>query len=559
MTLSDTPPRSRRDQIVLLLVLVALAMGRVVYNDFVAWDDEHNLTNSIAMNPPSLATWAIFWNPTKPQYGLYVPLTYTVWQAVAWLDHWQSDTPGTSVPLHPFLFHLTSLLVHLAASVVVYRLLLRLIGRSWPACIGAALFAVHPVQVETIAWASGLKDLLCGFFTLAAVWAYVVAANEQRPGLFRRSLPWVLMILGLLSKPSAMVMPALAGIIDLLLLQSSWRTVARRLAPAVIILPILLAYTKWAQPGTGIPTLPIHLRPLLVGDSLAFYLSKLVWPVGLVFDYTRNPAYVLKSGQLWWTWLVPACVVAALLWRWPQRRVLLAAFLLLAAGVGPTLGWTPFLFQYYSTVADHYVYTAMFGAALAVAWALSLSYARPAGAQRAWLAAWVLVLALAIRSVDQCGIWADSLTLYESTMRINPRSFVTFNNRGVLYTRDRDASRAILMFDRAVAANPDYGPAYDHLALAYIALHDPARAFHYAKMSVDALLRMPPGLVKPTGLAESCGLLAQLYARGHQWDEVQRLVTLSLAYDPTCQTGLEAQRLLLAERAAAATRPTTQP
>ena len=189
-----------------LVVLTAATLGRLCFAEFVTWDDELTIFNNPHLNPPGEE---IGWFWRNPWMELYVPVTYTVWGGLARLARLQTpDLSGAT--LNPWVFHTANVGVHLLSVLVVFailRLLLRKVvaGKraEWAAFAGAALFAIHPLQVETVAWASGMKDLLCGLFSLLAVWFYLQRAarrpkargghrSDLQAGLITRSRPSVM-------------------------------------------------------------------------------------------------------------------------------------------------------------------------------------------------------------------------------------------------------------------------------------------------------------------------------------------------------------------------------
>jgi hypothetical protein len=166
-----------------------------------------------------------------------------------------------------------------------------------------------------------------------------------------------------------------------------------------------LVIARVVQPAADVTPPPMWARPLIAGDALAFYLDKLVWPVGLTTNYGRTPQAILASGVAYWTWLVPA-VVAVVLWR-ARNRTLTAAALLFAAGLLPVLGLTTFLYQQFSTVADRFVYLSMLGPALAVAWLMSRRWDR-----RTVGVATAIPIALGVLAFRQALVWENRVTLY---------------------------------------------------------------------------------------------------------------------------------------------------
>jgi protein O-mannosyl-transferase len=457
----------------LLAIIVLVVFARACTNDFVGWDDNHTIYKNPAFNPPSLSAIMAFWSPKHPQAGLWIPVTYMVWGALAPIAHLDApDASGST--LNPWIYHSANVVLHLATTLVVFELIRRMIRSDRAAFVGAILFAVHPIQVEPVCWASGLKDVLCGLLTISAAWQYLVfAETRQRKHFF---IGMLLFILGMLSKPTAMVTPALAGALDLFITHRNWRLVARDLWPWFVLALPCLAWTKYFQPATGILTAPLWVRPLLVTDNLAFYLYKLIWPAQLSADYGHRPLLLMETGELYVTWPIPLAV-AALLWRFRRKAPLLVlSAIIFVIGVLPVIGFTRFLFQYFSATADHYLYISMLGPALALAWVMTQPRASMRGARPYVIA--ILLIALSVRSFIQEGTWKDDLTLFNHTIEVNPDSFMGYQNRAATFDRMASQSapeeapllkqRAMQDLERSVAIKPDYAKGHDSLAMLYI-------------------------------------------------------------------------------------------
>lgn len=410
-----------RTRACILLVLIAtlLAHGRIVCNGFTGWDDPHTIVENPRLNPPTFANMLHYWMHFAA--GLYVPVTYTIWSALAALGH---ASGGATLRAWPF--HLASLVAHGASATMAFLILRRLLdGRDGPACIGAILFAVHPVQVEAVAWTSGLKDVLAGAFALAAAHQYLVSVSSRRRQNYVIAI--ACFVLAMLSKPSAVVILPMIATIDWLLLRRSLRDVAIGLLPfALLAIPPLVVANR-AQETGGIATIPVHQRFLVAADSLAFYLWKIVWPVNLGFDYGRTPQVALESGAARVTWIVPAMLAVAI--AVTRSRWLAAAALLFVFGLCMNLGLARFQFQFYSTVADHYLYLAMLGPALMVAWVVSRATS-PRGAVVAQAFGGAVLATLIVFSFRQAGLWKDSVTLFTHAVEVNPDSAGAHNNLG---------------------------------------------------------------------------------------------------------------------------------
>ncbi len=464
----------------LLLAAITLATFAGLYTgDFSNWDDPTTIWKNPHLNPPSITNTLYYW--AHPHLDIYIPVTYTLWSALAWVARVPTaDAQG--IQLNPWVFHTANILIHLGAVLALFELLQRLVGNGWAAFAGAMLFAVHPVQVETVGWISGAKDLLYGFFSLLALWQYVcfaqlrqaeeqatliIPAGRRRREARRRDAEGapsptrhyiaalVFLILALLSKPSAMMTPVIAAMIDYFLIRRSARAVTGSLWPWFVFSLPIMVLAKINQPGWGLTVWPVMSRPLIAADALAFYLYKLIFPLHLAPDYGRNPPVFLHSTARYWTWVVPV-VVGWLLWKSRRRAPWLGvAGLIFVAALLPVLGFTPFDFQYYSTVADHYLYLAMLGPALALAMALVV-------VRKRWLAGLVgvLLIVLAGRAAAQALYWRSTPAIFEHTLAVNPNSGVSHERLGAYYHQlGNEALKAEADYRRAAAALAGHGDA----------------------------------------------------------------------------------------------------
>ncbi|HYE17098.1 MAG TPA: tetratricopeptide repeat protein [Tepidisphaeraceae bacterium] len=487
----------------LLVVAVVLTFGRIVLHPFVPADDYTTIALNKRLNPPSFTAESIGWYWANPGEGLYAPVTYTAWGLLARASY--VDSPDEDrVHVDPAFFHAASLIVHAISALLAFALLRRLLAAGpgkaaappvvpYAAAGGALLFALHPLQAEPVAWASGLKDLLAGMFGLAALVLYFRATAdrageappEPRPNPARKrtarteprppgrsfSLPHYLaatacFALALLSKPSAVTVPVLAAIIDWLWFRRPARAVALRLAPWVLLAIPIAILAKLVQSGGDIPHTPFLERPVVAGASLAFYLGELVWPTELAFDHGWRPPVVLRQTWFWLIALVPlvVAVVLVIFRRRPTARALATAGLLMAAALGPVLGLAPFSYQFFSTVADHYMYLAMVGPALAAAWLLS----RPALAKRATVAlAAAVLLGLAVLTVVQLGHWRDHETFCRRIIAVTPDSAFGHEMLGKYFVRKGRLPEAEASLRRAVQINPDFVDAHRGLLRVY--------------------------------------------------------------------------------------------
>jgi len=471
--------------VVVLLLSTVIVYGRVCRHEFAGWDDPATIHHNPLFDPPTREKIAHTW--VEPFKGLYTPVTQSYLGTLAFLAE-TKDIDREGIHLDARVFHTGSLVLHVLSVLLVFAILNLLSGHVGAALGGGLLFALHPLQVESVAWASGAKDMLCGLLSLCAVYQYLLFA--RREGDRRRwghyAIGAVAMLLAMLSKPSAMVVPAVVVALDLFVIGRPWRRVAVAAGGWCLVVAPLAIVARLVQNADIVPDVAVWRRPFVAADALTFYLWKLIWPVTLCLDYARRPAVALRIWGGVWP-VVSVLIVAGLgYWAWRgrgRRPWVVAAMAVFVAGVAPMLGLTPFMYQYTSTVADHYVYLSMLGPAMVGTWLLT-RYGRPAVA---WGVAIVAVL-LGVRSNLQLAYWHDDHAAWAHAAAVSPDSFVAPSNLGTSLAREaailndradeaREAGRAAEadallvrrraliaraadLQDRAIAINPDFVNAY---------------------------------------------------------------------------------------------------
>ena len=450
-----------------VVLLTATVLGRLGGQDFLLWDDDINIYANVLFNPPSWAHLATAW--TSEGFFQYVPVTETAWSLLAAIGHLDAPLPNTTsgALLDPHVFHTANLVFHLVNVGLVFWILRTLVRADLPAAAGALLFAIHPVQVESVAWVSELRGVLAGFFGLLTILLYV--RHVRAGGRIEFAAGLLALVAGMLSKPSVVAVPVVLVLIDRYLLGRPWRQVAQTAgAFFVIVLPLALLPTS-TQPGATPFSPVLWQRPLVAADTLAFYLYKLVLPVNLGIDYGRTPQSVLGGLQVWFTWIAPAGL-AAVLWllrkRFPWAWVAGAVGL---AGVLPVLGLVTFAFQFYSTPADRYLYLAMLGPALALAFGLTAVVGRTRTIALAGTGGALLVLS--VLSFQQAGNWTDTRTLMAHSAAVNPRSDLAYNNLGIADGKSGNLAAAEVELKRSIALNPRQYQAHSNLGNVFFLEH----------------------------------------------------------------------------------------
>lgn len=464
----------------LLLLLVASVYGEVCTFHFLPfWDDDTNIHRNPLYSPLSWKSIAIFWE--GPFQQLYIPVTYSVWGGLVALSRVVAGTNVSVGPLNSAIFHGANLVVHLFSTGMVFLILRRLLAAPFEkslskarllgaAAVGALAYGLHPMQVESVAWVSGMRDLLGGAFSLAALVCFFAFLKESRP--VQQGLSYlaatILLLLAFGSKPGSVVTPALALLLGWWLLQNSHASLKKLywLIPWFLIAAAEVIMTSKSQPAAELARslVPLWARPLVACDALAFYLGKLLLPFSLCADYGHSPNTALEAGLLYWTWIFPVGLTAALLYFKNLRRYLIAwgAFVI---GVLPTLGFIPFNFQVVSTVADHYLYLAMMGVALAVA----LIVCQLSSRQSVVLSV-IVIPFWAVLSLIQLPEWADGNSFFPATLSCNPTSWKSRHNYACTLDAQGKSQEALTQFTEAIRLRPSNAEAHNDMALTLMKL-----------------------------------------------------------------------------------------
>ncbi|CAN5523870.1 tetratricopeptide repeat protein [soil metagenome] len=479
--------RAPRWPICVVIIATLIVFFPLCGHEFTYWDDGATVHGNAKLNPPTLETIRYYF--TNVAYGLYIPITYTAWAGIALIARVDADDLGTR--LNPWMFHSANVVFHVFSASAVYLLLRKFVRKEWPAVCGALLFALHPVQLEPVAWVSGLKDVLAGCFGLIALYRYV--RHSTRVQTDAKSRDWrpdligtIALILAMLSKPSAVMVPAVALAIDWLILRRPLSRAIRSTALWFMLTIPILVIGRIAQDVTGIPGAPLWARPLIATDSLAFYLFKLAWPINLAPDYGRKPRVVIEHGWLFYTWIVPLIVFVALYLRRRRARWALGAGAVFVLALMPVLGLATFQFQFTSTVADHYLYLAMLGPALGLAMLLDSTRARIV---HGFFIA-VIVL-LAARTLLLTPVWKDDFTLFAHNLEVNPISVVAYNNLGNASTIRGDLHAGIAMFRKAMSISQEYPTPFENAGRVLAQMGDVEGSIAASEKSIEIRSKLP--------------------------------------------------------------------
>jgi len=425
-------------------LLTLLTFARVVGHGFLVWDDRLNITENPLLVPWTSGNWLRFWQGSYAR--LYIPLTYSWFAGMTWLSQWTNGGPD------PRLFHAGNLLLHLANVGLVCWLLKRL-SKNWLAAgAGAALFAVHPLATESVAWVTETKGLLSASFGLVSLHALVSAAQinpakDRSPAWQWLGAGTLALVAALLAKPAAAAIPLVGLVILCGPLQVNWRRAVAMLVPWFVVVAGFAISTRQLQ-AEQLQFVPPAwwLRPWIALDAIGFYLSKLFWPVGLAADYARTPDVVRAEGLANFWWILFIVAIGA--WFARRQSAGLVGLAIFVAALAPVLGLVPFGYQHVSTVADRYAYLALLGPAYVVT-----DWVARGGVGRLWICVPVAAV-LAALSLRQTGLWQDDETLFRGTLAITPQSSVAHNNLAFHLLERRALDEALPLAREAVRLRP---------------------------------------------------------------------------------------------------------
>jgi Tfp pilus assembly protein PilF len=257
-------------------------------------------------------------------------------------------------------------------------------------------------------------------------------------------------VLATFAKPSLVVLPVMAGVIETLLRRARVRDVAWLLGVWVALAIPMSLVTVSTQGGHYGGPVPLWGRPLVAADSVGWYLEKVVWPWPMGPDYGRTPGRIWATREIWWTWLVPTTVVAA---AWVGRRRApwaVGTLGVFVAGALPCLGLVTFVFQRYSTVADRYIYLGMLGVGIAAA-AVVRRWPRAVWPVAAVCAVW------AAGSIVQSATWRTTRSLMGHALAVNPTSRVAHDVLAYLATEEKNDAEAVRQYSMTLEAFPADG------------------------------------------------------------------------------------------------------
>ncbi len=460
----------------LIVLLTLLAYIPAMRGGYI-WDDNAHITDNAALRSSDGLAKIWFAPKVLPQY---YPLVHTTF----WVEYhlWQ---------LHPFGYHLVNVLLH-AFNAILLLLVLRHL-RVPGAWLAAAVFALHPVQVESVAWITERKNVLSGFFYLSSALAYFRFANvtgdladtslssdidpltstksSRSWGFYAFSL--FLFLCALLSKTVTCSLPAAI----LLVLWWKRARICRRdiltLIPFFVVGALFGLTTVWLekyQVGAYGEEWALSFldRCLVAGRALWFYAGKLLWPHKLTFIY---PRWLIDAGA-WWQYLFPAAALAVISIVWVMRRRIgkgpFVAVAFFAGTLVPALGFFDVYPMRFSFVADHFQYLASIGLIALAAASMTAFFERlgPRQSTIGFVVCMAVLFAFGVLAWKQSTIYGDAETLYRDTISKNPHAWMAHYNLGILLVNRGRSDEVMAHFSEALRLQPDDADSHYNLGVA---------------------------------------------------------------------------------------------
>jgi protein O-mannosyl-transferase len=433
--------RWRVPAVCLVLAAITFAVfGQTLTHEFVDFDDD----DYVYENPVvarGLTLKGIVWAFTQAHAANWHPLT--------WLSHMlDCQLYG----LHPGGHHLTNVLLHTATVIALFLVLRQMTGTLWRSAFVAAVFAIHPLRVESVAWVAERKDVLSGLFFMLTIGTYVRYARHPW-SLARYGLVMLLFAMGLMCKPMLVTLPVVLLLLDYWPLQrteSAEKLVLEKLPllalSAASCVATLLAQNKAIQSG-GSFSLLFRLGNALV--ACVVYLRQMIWPVGLAahYPYHHNglpPWEVALAGTL------VAGLSAAAVWQWRKQPWLLVGWLWYLAMLLPVAGIIQVGIQAH---ADRYTYLPQIGIYMAVTW-LAAQW-RASRVTFGGLMGGVLAV-LMFCAWQQTAYWKNSETLWTHALACAADDELALCNLGTALFEKGRADEAIVRYQQALQINPNY-------------------------------------------------------------------------------------------------------
>lgn len=444
---------------VLLLLAVVIIFGQTLEFNFINLDDDVGISDNPWVQE-GLTVDSVRWAFTNRRLGNWDPAT--------WISHvidWQlfGDNAGGH--------HLTNLLLHAGAAILLFLALRKMTGVLWPCALAAALFAVHPLRVESVAWITERKDVLSGFFFMLTLLAYAGYARHGRFSTVRYLAMIVCFTLGMLSKPMLVTLPCALLLLDYWPLrrfsakrstEDTLRLLTIEKIPLFVIAAVCCVITVWAQHVPDYEHGPWEWKIGNSAISAVNYLARFFYPINLAPLETRTAFDLPITRAVGCAMILLGISIIAFL-RPRKRPYLPVGWLWYVGMIIPVIGLVPFGTQ---AMADRFTYLPQIGLCIALAWgAAELCRARPRMLTVCAAASALVIVVLMACAWQQTTYWRDSETLLKRTLACTSNNYMAHNSLGIALAKNDKFDEAAVQYRKAIELLPNYSSAHYNLGV----------------------------------------------------------------------------------------------
>jgi tetratricopeptide (TPR) repeat protein len=405
------------------------------------------------------------------------------WHPLTWLSH-MADVQFYG--LKPAGHHLTNVLLHAANAALLFLILNAMTGAFWRSAVVAALFALHPLRVESVVWVAERKDVLSTFFWMLTVWTYFKFQTSNLKSYYAAAV--LCFACGLMAKPMLVTLPFVLLLLDYWPLgrRMRWELLIEKI-PFFILAAVSSAVTFVVQRRGGavsaLTRLPLSARIDNALISYVRYLEKIFWPsrLAVLYPYPGHwPVWQVAGAAL-----LLAAITAGVIWRGRAQPYLAVGWFWFLGMLAPAIGLVQVGIQ---SMADRYSYLPMVGVSIMAAWGVSDMLAqRPGGRWILGTAGGVAIAACIVLTPLQVRYWRDSGALFEHAIEVTTNNFLAYNNLGNFLSDRKESEKAMLYYRSALQINPKYDKAYNNLgcALAELGHYQEATNQYIKALSVN--------------------------------------------------------------------------
>ena len=534
MNIKEMKPQSIERLVSIGLMLLVLGVfSQIAWHDFINFDDGIYVTENNHVQA-GLSWQSIHW--------AFVSFDATNWHPVTWLSHMlDCELYG----LNPAGHHLTNLFLHLANTLLLFLVLRTATGRIWESAMVAALFGIHPLHVESVAWVAERKDVLSGLFWMLTMLAYVHYC--RKPGMVGYIGMSLLFAIGLMAKPMIVTLPFVLLLLDFwplgrLKLSDDFapplKTLFGEKIPLFVLaigsaIITLLAQSKGGAVGS-FESFPVQTRILNALVSYVWYIKSIIFPRDMAVFYPyRGHSLTLWSGAA--AALVLAAISALVIQQRTRRPFFLTGWLWFLGTLVPVIGLVQVGGQ---SMADRYTYLPSIGMFIMCVWGAvsivkNVQYKRVVPAT----VGLAIVACLSVVAWRQLGYWQNTETLFRHALSVTEDNYVAHNSLGTLFLTEGDLDKAVSQYEKALDMWPDYPDALNNLGVVFMRKGLVKEAAGYYK---EAVRKDPNHLVAHMNLGEALIRLNRL-------DEAAELYQRILRLAPDCGRAYSTMGVVLAK------------